>query len=157
MDNARRTWRPNGIGLAIIGLCLLVGLPFVYIGAGEALDTRRVVERYVAVEGVVVDNRLGVAGDGGQSYYPVVEFTTRDGGRDGARSVRFSDGIGSFPPDYEIGDRVAVLYDPDNPQDARIHSWKRLWFAPALIMGIGALPIVAGLAAAWKFGRAPAG
>ncbi len=36
---------------------------------------------------------------------------------------------------FDIGEAVAVLYDPSHPRDARIDSFFQLWFAP-LIPGL---------------------
>ncbi len=75
----------------------------------------------------------------GEAYYPVVEFTAKDGKR---RSVQLSEG--SFPPSYEVGDEVTILYEPDRPLDARIKSFASsagMWILPGItgILGIGFL------------------
>lgn len=78
----------------------------------------------------------------GETYYPVVEFTAQDGKR---RNVQMSEG--SFPPSYEVGDEVTVLYEPDHPLDARIKSAGSnalMWILPGItgILGIGFLVAV---------------
>jgi hypothetical protein len=81
---------------------------------------------------------------GSASYVPVVEFQTSDG-----EVVRFTDGIGTFPPEYEVGAEVSVLYDPENVHSARTSTWKRIWFGPTLITGIGMLPVAVGIGLGW--------
>jgi len=71
---------------------------------------------------------------------PLVEFETKEG-----QILRFADGIGTIPPEYEVGENVPVLYDPAEPEKARVYSWKRIWFAPLFISAIGLLPILVGL------------
>lgn len=78
----------------------------------------------------------------GEAYFPVVEFTAQDGKR---RQVQLSEG--SFPPAYEIGDEVTVLYEPDHPLDARIKSGGStalMWVLPGItgILGIAFLGAV---------------
>jgi hypothetical protein len=102
------------------------------------------INRSTEVLGTVVGNSYSTTNDGGTesgAYYPVVEFTGSDG-----QTVRFTDGAGSLPPDYQIGARVPVLYDPESNPPARIRSWKRLWFVPVLLVVIGLLPLAVFLA-----------
>jgi len=75
-------------------------------------------------------------------YYPVVDFTADDGHR---RSVQMS--VGSDSPEYEKGNEVIVLYDPQHPLDANIKSFGSaalLWVLPAItgILGVAFLVAV---------------
>ena len=69
------------------------------------------------------------------SFAPVVRFTTREG-----REIEFHGRGGSSTP-FAEGDRVTVIYEPDNPIRARIVSFLDLWlpsvaaFAVALLFG----------------------
>ena len=38
---------------------------------------------------------------------------------------------------FDIGEAVAVLYDPSHPRDARIDSFFQLWFAPLILGFLG--------------------
>lgn len=72
----------------------------------------------------------------GETYFPVVEFTASDGKR---RNVQLSEG--GFPPAYEVGDEVTILYEPDHPLNARIKSFASsagMWILPGItgILGI---------------------
>ena len=69
-------------------------------------------------------------------YYPVVEFKARDGKR---RTVQLNEG--SNPQSYEVGDEVTVLYEPENPNDARIKSFGSsalMWILPSITGLLGA-------------------
>ncbi len=75
-------------------------------------------------------------------YFPVVDFRADDGRR---HSVQMS--TGSDSPEYEKGDEVTVLYDPQHPLDARIKSFgsaAMMWILPAItgILGISFLTAV---------------
>lgn len=78
----------------------------------------------------------------GEAYYPVVEFVAKDGKR---RTVPLSEG--SYPPAYEVGDEVTILYEPEHPLDARIKSFGSsalVWVLPGItgVVGIGFLVAV---------------
>ena len=75
-------------------------------------------------------------------YYPVVEFTARDGRR---RSVQMTEGSSS--PSHEVGDEVTVLYSPERPLEARIQSFGSsalMWILPGItgILGLAFLGAV---------------
>jgi len=75
-------------------------------------------------------------------FYPVVDFTADDGHR---RTVQMS--VGSSSPEYEKGNEVTVLYDPQHPLDARIKSFGGEainWILPAItgILGLAFLGAV---------------
>lgn len=62
-------------------------------------------------------------GDGGSSYtyYPFVAFS----GTTGGEHLEFRDKVGGNPAIYKRGDKVDVLFDPANPEDAIID--RRFW------------------------------
>lgn len=49
-----------------------------------------------------------------ETFAPVIRFTTSDG-----RSLSFTDPISKFPAEFKVGDKAQVLYDPDDPHNAR--------------------------------------
>ena len=126
---------------------IVVGAPFLLIGLSEAYKTVQLERSSISARGTVVDN-MTVAFASGASYAPVVDFQSLEAG-----AVRFTDGVGTIPPDYEVGTEVKVLYDPDDVHSARVASWKRLWLAPTLITTVGLLPILVGVLVVWVVGR----
>ena len=52
-------------------------------------------------------------------------------------AVEFTGSVGSSPAAFEVGEAVAVLYDPADPQDARIDSFFQLWFGPLILGFLG--------------------
>jgi hypothetical protein len=116
----------------------LLGSPFLVIGGKEAFNTWAELGRDVRAFGNVVENRLVADQRDGieeHAYVPVVEFPDL-----GGRITRFTDPNGSLPPDYTIGERVEVAFDPAEPSRARLISWKRLWLVPTMLIGVGLLP-----------------
>lgn len=126
----------------------LVTSPFVVIGAHEAYQTDAQLRESVRLPGKVIANRLVVDQRDGveeRAYRPEVSFQSPDGA-----THRFTDGAGSLPPDYAIGETVRVLYAASQPENPRIASWKRLWLVPTLFVTVGLLPgVVAGLLMWW--------
>jgi hypothetical protein len=75
-------------------------------------------------------------------YYPVVEYVSADGG---PHTVHMTEG--SSVPQYEVGDQVTVLYNPERPLDARIESlgsFALMWIWPGItgILGLAFLGAV---------------
>jgi len=126
---------------------IVVGAPFLLIGLSEAYKTVQLERSSISARGTVVDN-MTVAFASGASYAPVVDFRTMEAGM-----VRFTDGVGTIPPDYEVGAEVKVLYDPADVHSARVVSWKRLWLAPTILTCVGLLPILVGVLVIWVAGR----
>lgn len=80
--------------------------------------------------------------------YPKVEFRLPDGS---LRQVQLNEG--SYPPDYQAGDAVTILYDPDQPNNARIKSASStvlMWLLPG-ITGILGLAFLGAALMVWKF------
>jgi hypothetical protein len=66
-------------------------------------------------------------------YYPVVEFNLPD-----ETHLRIELSQGSRPPSYAKGDQVTILYNPVQPNQARIRS-----FTSALLLWV--VPLITGL------------
>jgi hypothetical protein len=92
----------------------------------------------------MVDNVRVSFGADAMACVPVVEFVTLAE----REPVRFTDEIGSDPWQFEVRTQLEVLYHPANPADARVRTWMRLWFMPALLVGAGVLPGAVGFVVA---------
>lgn len=119
-----------------------VAVLMLFIAGVASFNNIRKINREESASGVVVDMTKRLEYDEndfnrvvGETYYPVVEFTAIDGKR---RSVQLSEG--TFPPAYEVGDEVTVLYDPEHPLDARIKSFGSsalMWILPGITGTLG--------------------
>lgn len=126
-----------GVFFAILGsIFLLVGIQ----GFRGTLSFRR---RAQQTEGLVTDVRSRSSGTGRNTnivYYPVLQFTTRDG-----RQVQTETRTGRSPAPAREGDRVTVQYDPEDPASADIAgSWTGIMLY-GIFIGLGALFLVIGL------------
>lgn len=61
------------------------------------------------------------------------------------------------PPEYEVGQRVTVLYDPQDAARARLYRWERLWLSPLVLLVVGLAPILQGVGLAWLTRQRPPG
>lgn len=94
------------------------------LGAYQSLKLAHLEAAGLRAEGRVVrlhrESSSGSSSD--YSYYPVVEFRTRDNKR-----IQFKDSVGTNPPSYRPGDKVTVLYLAETPQNDAIIDRGRVW------------------------------
>jgi hypothetical protein len=102
------------LGLAFSGF----GLVFGGVGAFTYLQASAFVEAAQHAQGSVVENveRRSSSGNRGSTYAPRVRFTPAGG----ATPIEFTSSSSSSPPEYAVGETVPVLYDPQQPFDARL-------------------------------------
>lgn len=120
--------------LLLILVYLIVSVLFIAIGVANWYRTKRFVERAHRTTGTVIElierktRRM-------RTYSPTVRFTTLDG-----RKVKFTEPLSTRPAGYEIDEQVTVLYDPEDPQQARVFkkSW-RLYYYALLFGGLGVI------------------
>jgi hypothetical protein len=129
-----------GMPKVIISIFLGIGLLLSTIAAISTVSTIRKLTREASAPGQVVDMVVRQSYDSetrvtNEYYYPVVEFDVPDGSH---KHVQLSEG--SWPPEYEIGQPVTILYDPAHPLDARIKSTSSLmlmWIFPGITGFVG--------------------
>jgi hypothetical protein len=121
----------------------IIELAFWILGvlcALAALGTYGAQSRFVKsadrLTGVVVDNVASRNSDNdGYNYAPVVEYSGADG-----TPQRFTAGVSSSPPSFEVGERVGVLVSRDGRKRS-IDSFAQLWLPP---VSLGAFALVFG-------------
>jgi Protein of unknown function (DUF3592) len=72
----------------------------------------------------------------GSVYYPIVQFRTAAG-----QSITFRSSLANVAV---LGQTVRVLYLPNNPDDARLDTYKALWFWPTLLGALAAICFLLG-------------
>ena len=96
---------------------LIGGVVFLVLGSfltlGALLEWRR--ERRLRAVGARTDGVVTRLRWSGGNAYPVFRFETPDG-----RTFEVEAQAGSSPPPFDSGAPVRVLYDPANPEHARI-------------------------------------
>ena len=94
----------------------------------------RWVRSAIQADGEVVEVRCT-----GKRCNPAVAFLTATG-----QPRTFVHPIGSWPPRFRRGDHVAVLYQPDDPGDARLRGAFDTWGPPVVALGLGLFGTVFG-------------
>jgi hypothetical protein len=72
------------------------------------------------------------------TYSPVVRF------QHGPQQIEFADEVSRYPPAYDIGETVSVLYVESNPYDAKIETFSSLWAGAAGLGGLGTVFLAIG-------------
>lgn len=125
----------------MIGLAALIGAFYQYT------ETRGFLDEALSAQGLVVDwieATSSRSGDRGEtSYFPVVQFKTRDG-RDG-RDGRSQADLGQAPMQYKIGETISVLYRPGDLSLVKIDTFVSRWFSVLIPAVLAACFIPAGV------------
>ncbi len=117
----------------IIGIVFsLVGLLLVVIGLFILMRTRLFISQSQEVKGTVTHLIASSGSEGGTVYAPVFKFTTIQG-----QVIEVQESVASYPPEFNQGQIVDILYDPQNPSRARVKKWSSLYFVPLLLSGMG--------------------
>jgi hypothetical protein len=144
--------RPHWTSLLGVMALLLVAVLLIGLGVRGVVATQRFLASTSAADGVVVEVDDDTNYEKGTTtYYPVVRFVTGSG-----KVVQYRDHSGENPPAYQVGDLVRVLYDPANPQGARLDTWASLWLE-ALILIILGVPLLLFSAVILLFARVSPG
>lgn len=81
------------------------------------------------------------SGGNGTVYRPEVTFTDKKG----QQHTHYS-GVGSYPPSYEVGEHVPIIYNSDDPKDATVDSFLALWMLPVAFANAAFFLFAGGLA-----------
>jgi hypothetical protein len=118
---------------------LIIGIVFSLVGGLLAaiavfilIRTRIFMSKAQEVKGTVIRMVYSHSSEGGGGYSPVYQFRTIAG-----QTIEAIDSMSSNPPMFKEGQVIDVLYDPENPQKARIKKWMSLYFVPLLLGGMG--------------------
>lgn len=121
------------------------GLFFFVLGAAFCaaavftwMRTRRFVEESVTDFGEVI--KLVERHDEGVTYAPVIRFAAP-----GGRVVEFTESVSSNPPAHRVGERVKILYRPEDPTRARVASTSSLYLLTIIFAAIGGIASAVGL------------
>lgn len=118
-----------------IGSIILIAVAVIcFVVAGILYyRTKSFIDRAERVQGAVVDYEVS-SGSSSTMYYPVVEFVTKDG-----REIVWHSNTGSNSTGFKIGEKVRVLYDRDDPEEAKIVTFWQLWLGTFIAAALGFL------------------
>ncbi len=118
---------------------LIAGLVFINFGYRQVRKHRRVMRNGVTVEGTIqsLESSRNVVSTSDDDVYPIVRFNTRQGL---LITKRYHITVSSF--EFRNGEKVQIIYNPDDPEDFIIDSTFIAIYYMFLIGGI--IPFVIG-------------
>lgn len=138
-------------GKSVVGVvfgCVfaLVGVGALVCSAVAAVDSQRIVEGGITAQGEVVFLKLERSRGrrGGSTYHPVFRFTAQDG-----QVYRVKHSQGSNPPAWKKGEKVELIYLPDNPEKAVPNTFWGKYAVPFILAIFGTAFTVMGSFVAW--------
>jgi hypothetical protein len=105
---------------------ILVTLMFAGVAIGMYLYENRFVDEGIAIEGTVINLTSNETG----SLAPLVEYSYLDTLR------QYQSSFYSSPPDYEVGQQVPLLLNPENPNEAIIDSFNDRYLISVIFGGV---------------------
>lgn len=121
------------------GPVFLFFIGFIFFGIGAGLTYHQLIFRQDALQvpGIVISLSEN-CDDDGCAYSPVVRFMTLEG-----ETAFYHSSFGSYPPQYDVGETVAIFYKSANPEKAIIAGEGSI--LRFIFMGVGGVIILAGL------------
>ena len=147
MDLSLPASRPGLFPRIILSVFLAVTVLMLAISALSAINTGRALSKEKNAPGHIVDLVARRDQTGKEFYYPVVEFYLPD---ESLKIIELAEG--SWPPAYEKGQSVTILYDPEQPLNARIKSASSavlMWTVPIIMGVLGVAFLIATLFVLW--------
>ena len=89
-------------------------------------DVRDFLHRCLETKGIVIDSEMVKHGLGDRPNWlchTVFQFTDQRSGEE----IKVRSERGKTDPTHSIGQEVAILYDPENPDNAKIKSFSEIW------------------------------
>lgn len=129
--------RTKAASTRVVGIVfVIIGTIFLLVGLGFAWSSWSLLSVAERTEGTVIrmvgqQHRARNQNRGGAA--PVVEFHVA-----GERH-EFHSMLSTSPPQFQVGEKVTILYNPKDPRDAGIDSFVTLWLFPTIFGGIGAV------------------
>ena len=119
--------------IVIVGAVNLFGLGLLGWGVFSFWRNQSFIDRALPALGeVIAYDRPAGAAAGAAPLTPVVRYSVS---RTDIRNLRPQFGL--LGQGYAVGQKLTVLYDPNDPQTARIDDFWQLWFTPLLCGCLG--------------------
>jgi len=122
----------NKFSKPMMGLALVAMVLGVVFGVHSAIFLRGAIK----AEATIVE-LVQRSGDQGTMYAPVFVFAVSEG-----RTQKVFSSVSSFPPIGAVGDKITVLYDPQNPKGASEDTFFSIWGISAILGGCGTFYLV---------------
>jgi hypothetical protein len=142
----------GGLNRLYIGCATILGnlffLAFCLWGAYAAYNSYNLGKNGETTTGIVIELEEGTDGDGNCcTYSPVIEFEAN------GQTYTFESSNASNPPEYQVGEKIRILYNPQKPNNAQINKVSERWLMPVLVipaMFFGAIIFTFSMIRAWR-------
>lgn len=123
----------GGLNRLYIGCITIFGnlffLAFCLWGAYAAYNSYNLGKNGEETTGIVIALEESSNADNGCCVYsPIIEFTAN------GQTYTIEGDSASYPPEYEVGEEVQILYNPQNPNNAQINKLLERWLMPIIII-----------------------
>lgn len=122
----------SGVNRLYIGCATVLGnlffMAFCLWGAYAAYNSWNLSQNGETTTGTVIELKESESDGSCCVYSPVVEFETN------GQTYTFESDNASYPPEYEVGEEVRVIYNPENPGNAQINKASERWLMPIIII-----------------------
>ena len=116
----------------------IIGGGLTYAAFSEFQKTKNLLQSGVKTTATVIQYSLS-QGKNGSMYKPVFEFKDRS-----LQTITFESGIASKPPAYEIGEKVAIIYNPRKTDSVKTISFWGLYRGSVILFMIAAPFLIIG-------------
>jgi len=111
---------------------------FIILGGIYFIRTQNLINHWLSAKGTVIETtfRTGRA----NTRYTIIKFQTPDG-----KFIKFTSTTNYYYGAYKDGETVDVLYNPQDPKDARLNSFNGLWAVTIGLCMMGGFLFLAGM------------
>lgn len=122
----------------LITCCMfLIALVPLSLGGWSYFHTKDFINRAASTSGIVTDLIEQNGHEGGSTYAPRVKFSDTNG-----TIIEATSSTSSYPPRYQVGDTIKILYDAEVPQKFRTTDWFSLWGSTIIGLAIGSFAVL---------------
>ncbi len=112
-------------------LILVIGIPFAVVSIFELKNTLNLLSNSHKTLGKIVGIEEERRRNSGDMYSPVIKYKSISGDE-----YVYHSSTKTGYTSYKIGQEIELIYDKNNPQNARVNSFLDIWFL-TIIMGVG--------------------
>ena len=111
----------------LMGLSVFFIIVSILIGIRSYLFTKKAIKSEATIIKLVESSS-----DGRILYTPVFTFIDKKGNKH-----KIFSSTSSYPPNGDVGDKIEILYDPDNPKHAEENYFFNIWGISLIPLGLG--------------------
>ncbi len=119
----------------LYGALLFIGLGLSYLAKKQYIKSKDHINSGVKTTAKVI-KMIVETGESNNMYKPVFEYFDKSN-----KVYTYTSSVSSYPPQYKIGDKIQVIYNPKNKEEVRKISYWGLYGAVIILLSI-AMPFI---------------